>query len=125
MFNLGELYQQFSLATGLTGEEAQQWAHLITAAGRDLLAMLKPEVDRGRESLRIQSAALALAVYRYHLFAVSADSVDSFDMGDVKIRKGIDTAVKSARAAYDSALAGIAPLLKDTRFAVRTTGGLP
>ena len=121
MLNISEIYQQFSLLSGLDMEETHEWSHLCVAADRDVEVMLKDGVDMGAERARLVIAVAALAYYRYVMYQTASDQTDSFDAGDIKVRYNKSAALAAAKEACVSGMVSISGLIKDNGFAVRCT----
>lgn len=113
------IFDRFCLISGLDEETAAPYMALCSEAAADISKRVKKGVDSEAESVRLSSAAAALAFYRYAKFTAAAQGSISFSAGDVRVVSDGEKALLLAGKVRDEALAEVSDLLWDDGFVLR------
>lgn len=113
------IFDRFCLISGLDEEAAAPYMSLCSEAAADISKRVKKGVDTQAESVRLSSAAAALAYYRYAKFTAAAQGGISFSAGDVRVANDGEKSLLLAERVKDEALAQVSDLLADDSFVLR------
>lgn len=112
MFNEWDVLSMLKQLCEIDEQDLESVRQICATSLKKVTSRLKDNIDS--EDIRILSAATAIAFY--NLCLKNADSVSSFQAGDIKIANSYSDRLKNAEKIKDDALSDIYPLFKDEEF---------
>jgi len=119
--NPEEVLEKFGIIANISVPEISQWSIICEEACEEIKRHLKSGVDINENSHRLNSAAAALAFYRYILYSSAIGNTESFTAGEIRVKNNATAAVQIAYKVWIEAKQSINDLLEDNEFVFERT----
>ncbi len=116
--NIETVIEKFSVIANLEITEVSPWISTCQESIDEIKLHLKENVDEEKEEnlRRLETAAAALAMYKYVLYKAAVPGAEYFSAGELKVKSDPGTSVKMAYRLWLDAKNSISDLLIDDGF---------
>lgn len=121
--NTENILRRFLLLAGLSDSESSQWEELAEDCAVFIASQINSTADTSENRRVLESAAAALAFYRYCVSRDAQRELSSFSTGEVRFDMA-GSCASEAYKLYEQAMEACRPLLKSSEFVFERTDSL-